>query len=221
MQTARGQPQHDVAFTDQLAVDQSLAIDDPNGKTSKVVVFVAVHVGHDRGLAPQQRHVAGDTTVTDALHDPFQSRGVIAAHRDVVQKEERFGSGAKQVIDAHRYQIDPNGIMAAGLLCDLQLGSHSVGTADQDRIDVVAFEQFAVEIELKQAGEPAIAGDHAGAERAMHQPRQTAHRLRIDVQIDAGVFVSCCHLESLFSAQKYFVAKGPYHDAQACDVIAV
>ena len=60
----------------------------------------------------------------------------------------------------------------------------------QDRVFVVPREQPAGEIELKQPRKAAVELQHPRRKRAVHQPRQARHRLVIDVEIDAGVFVS-------------------------------
>ena len=45
------------------------------------------------------------------------------------------------------------------------------------------------EIELEQAGESPFEGEHAGSIGLPQQLGQSGHRLAIDFQIDAGVFI--------------------------------
>src|SRR5262249_3809151 len=55
----------------------------------------------------------------------------------------------------------------------------------------------------------AIELQHARRERAMHQSRQATHRLVIDVEIDAGVFVGeFCHGSGSRSRNTVAGAKG-------------
>ena len=105
------------------------------------------------------------------FHSLPKERRVISSHGDIVQEEQRFGAGAQQIVHAHRHQIDSDRIVPPGLLRDLQLCAHTVGTTDQYRVLVVACKQPAVEIELKKTRETTIAGDHARRMRAVHQPR--------------------------------------------------
>src|SRR5690606_28341423 len=58
------------------------------------------------------------------------------------------------------------------------------------RVLVVAGEQAAGEIELKKSGETAIELEDAGRIGAVHEARQSGHRLLIDLQIHSRVFVS-------------------------------
>ena len=81
----------------------------------------------------------------------------------------------------------------------LELRAHAVGAGDQHGVLVVPGEELIGEIELEEAGEPAVKGDYAGRVGPRQQPRQPGHGLSVDFQIDAGIFVGrfghdCCML---------------------------
>ena len=76
-----------------------------------------------------------------------------------------------------------------GQLGDLQLRADAVGARNEHRIVIIPREQPLGEIELKQPGEPALVRQHARRMRPPQQPRQPGHRLLVDGQVDAGVFV--------------------------------
>ena len=168
VQSAGSQPQHDVSLADHLALNQALALNDPHRKAGQVVVVLAIHIGHDCGFTAKQRHVAGDTTVTDSLNDLFQTRRIVAPHRHIVQKEQWFSTRAQQVVDAHRDQVGANRVMSTGLLSDFQLGSDTVGATDQYRIGIIASEQLAVKVEAKQPGKSAVISNHPRAVGSVH-----------------------------------------------------
>ncbi len=114
VQTACGNPQHHVAFGNLFSVDQFFVFDNTDCKTSQVVVVFTIHVWHDRRFTAQQCHVAGQTSVADTLDDSLQSGRIVVAHRNVIQKEQRFTTGTQQIIDAHRDQIDSDRIVTSG-----------------------------------------------------------------------------------------------------------
>ena len=85
----------------------------------------------------------------------------------------------------------PDRVVDAGQTGDLQLRAHAVGARDQHRLLVFSGEQRVGEIELEQAGETALQPDHPGGIGPGDQAWQPGHRIAIEFQIDAGVFVGC------------------------------
>ena len=53
---------------------------------------------------------------------------------EIVEKEQRLGALHHEVVDRHGDEIDADGVVAAGLDGDLDLGADAVGRGDQDRI---------------------------------------------------------------------------------------
>ncbi len=131
-------------------------------KTGQVVVVAVVKIRHDGGFATQQSTVGLHAAATDPVDDLLQQRRVIAAHGHVIEKEQRFGSAAQHVIDAHGHEVDTHGVVPPEALGDFQLGTHAVGTGNQNRLVVLTLEQRAFEIELEEARKASIVGHNAG-----------------------------------------------------------
>ena len=179
MHAGTRQPQHRVAR--RHAVRQQMpALRRADREAGEVVVAVAVQPGHLRRLAADQgaaglvaaRGDAGD-------HLPRLPR-IQPAGGEVVQEEQRFGALHHDVVDAHRHQVDADGVVDAGLDRHLQLGADAVGGGDQHRIDEPR------RLQVEQRAEAAQAAHHAAP---IGRPRQRLDRLhqrigRLDV--DAG-----------------------------------
>ena len=90
---------------------------------------------------------------------------VVAAHGDVIEEQQRLGTGAQAVVDGHGDQVDADGRMPAGGEGQLELGADPVGRGDQDRVAVGARQQADLVVEAKQPGEPVLPLEHARGER--------------------------------------------------------
>ena len=91
-------------------------LDHPHGESGHVEVVLGHRPGVLGGLAPDQRaprpHAAGRDR-RDQLGEPL---GVEPADGHVVEEEERLGPGADEVVDAHRDEVDPDGVVATHCL---------------------------------------------------------------------------------------------------------
>ena len=125
-------------------------------------------------LATDQRAAGLAAALGHAGHDGGDAVGVDLAGRDVVEHEQRLGTGADEVVDTHGDQVDADGLVATGGPRHLELGADPVGRRDQDRVRVA----LGVEGEL-----PAEAAD-AADQRAQTVDRGVARR---DVHTGAGV----------------------------------
>ena len=127
----------------------------------------------------------------------FEHGRIVLGHGHVVEEEQRLGPAAEGVVDAHRHQIDADGVVPADRDGHLELRADAVGAGDQHRVFVVPGEELVGEIELEEAGEPIFEGDYAGRIGPRQQPRQPGHGLSVDFEIDAGILVCrfghiCC-----------------------------
>ena len=130
------------------------------------------------------------TTLTDPVDDLLEQWRVIVTHRHVIQEEQRFGSTAQHIVYTHCHQIDTDRIVPLKFLRDLQFRANAIGARYQNRLIILAREQWTGKIELKQTRETAIVADHAGAERTMHEPRQSLHGLLVQLKINSAILVS-------------------------------
>jgi hypothetical protein len=111
MRSRRGQPEQHVAGLDALAGQLPTALDRADREARKVIVAVRVHAGHLGGLAADQRAAGDPATIGDARDDRRRDAGVELAGAKIVEEEQRLGPLHDQVVDAHRDQIDANGVV--------------------------------------------------------------------------------------------------------------
>ena len=89
--------------------------------------------------------------------------GIVAAHGDVIEEEQRLGAGTEAVVDGHGDQVDADGRVPAGGEGQLELGADAVGRGDQHRVAVGARQQADLVVEPEQPGEPVLPLDHPRA----------------------------------------------------------
>ena len=118
-------------------------------------------------LAAHQRAVGLDAALGHALDDLCDLLRDVAAAGDVVQEDQRLGTGADDVVDAHGHAVDADGVMLVQEHGQLQLGADAVGAGDEDRVLVTGA------VQLKQAAEAAQTADavlvHGAGDILLHQ----------------------------------------------------
>ncbi len=131
VEAARCEPQHDVARRDHRAVDHARAVHRAHAEAGEVVVVL----GHDAGvlghLAAHERAPRLPATLGDARDDRFDARGIELADGDVVEEEQRLGTGHEDVVRAHRHEVDTDRVVAVHELRELELGADAVGARDR------------------------------------------------------------------------------------------
>ena len=166
-------------------INQAFTFHDTDAESGEVIVSPLIEVGQDGGLAANQGTIAGNAAIGDPPNDCLKQRRLVVRHRHVVQEEERFCSCAEQVVDAHRHQIDANGVVDAGCHRQLEFGADAVGAGDKQRIVVLAGEE-ALQLELKDGGKTALLAHHPWALRPPHVRGQSRHRLLVEGKIDTS-----------------------------------
>ena len=134
MHTGGGEPDDDVALRDIAARQQRAAFDGADCKAGEIVIVVLIEPRHLGGLAADQRAaglLAADRNAGDHGGADFRLEFSTCV---VVEKEQRLGALHHQVVDAHGDQVDADGVVAAGLDRDLDLGADAVIGGHQDRI---------------------------------------------------------------------------------------
>jgi hypothetical protein len=150
-------------------------------------------VWHDRRLTTDQTAFAIDASIGDALDKLFEQSRIVFGHRHIIEEEQRFGSRAKHVVDAHGDKIDADRRMLLSKDRDFELGPNPIGPGDQNRLLVVAREKLLRKVQREQTGKASVVSHHPGGKGPMHQLRQATHGLFIDFQVDSAVFVCDCH----------------------------
>ena len=145
-------------------------------------------LGH---LAADQRAAGLAAAVGHALDELLDVVGVELAHRDVVEEEQRLGALADDVVDAHRHEVDADGVEPAGGLGDERLGADAVGGRHQHRVRV------AVLREREQPAEAADVADDLGPEGGADLRLDALDRLLAGGDADAGVLVARAHGQSI------------------------
>ena len=105
------------------------------------------------------------------------------AHREVVEEDERLGALHDEVVHDHRDAVDADGVVAADLRGELQLGADAVGARDEDRVLVA----------LGRLEEAREAADRRRAPRAGTWSRDLLDLVDeafVVVEIDAGARVA-------------------------------
>ena len=152
MDAGGGEADHDVAFTDRRAVDETLAVDEPDAGPGEVELVVAVDPGQLGGLAAEQCDAGGAADLGgtfDQLRDLVQRDPV---RGDVVEEEERVGARRQHVVDAVRREVGAAGAQRAALAREDQLRPDAVGRGREQ----------APVVERVEPGERAEAGGPGG-----------------------------------------------------------
>src|SRR5699024_6143960 len=99
----------------------------PDAGGRDVVVVGGHQAGMLGGLTAQQRTTGDHATVGDTGHqlaDPFRHG---ATDGDVVLDEQRLRTADDEIVDHHRDQVHPDGVVFVHGLGDRQFGAHPVG----------------------------------------------------------------------------------------------
>ena len=118
----------------------------------------------------------------DAADDRRGGLDVEFAGREIIQEEQGFGALHQHVVHAHRDQVDADGVVAAQLLRQLELGADAVGAGDQDRLAVLAGQ-------VEQRAESAQAAHHLGPETALDQRLDAFDECVAGIDVDACVAI--------------------------------
>ena len=132
-----------------------VGLDDADAGGRDVVVIGRHQAGMLGRLAAQQRAAGHHAAVGDAGHQFADPLGHRAADRDVVLQEQRFGTAHHEVVDDHRDEVDPDGVVLVHRLGDGQLGADAVGRGRQHRLAIAAAQR-------EQPGESAETAAHFG-----------------------------------------------------------
>ena len=123
------------------AVDDVLALDHADAESGQVVFAFLVKVREHGRLAAQKRALGLDAAIADPLDQLDGQLGIVPAHGDIIQEEERLRARAQTVIDRHGDQIDPHRAMPPGGHRQLELAAHAVGRGHQHWVAIGARQQ--------------------------------------------------------------------------------
>ena len=174
-------PTSDVALLDELRTPELVALRDADGEAGHVEVAVRELPGVLGGLAAEQHALGAHAALVHAGDDVGDLLGHDLADHQVVEEEERDGAAGGDVVDAHRDEVDADGVEPAHAAGDLDLGAHAVGAGHQHGV-----------LEARQAHGAAEPAEAAEDERVLRALQPLLHEVdgavaRLDV--DAGLLV--------------------------------
>ena len=103
----------DVALLDELRAPELVALGDADGEAGHVEVAVRELPGVLGGLAAEQHALRLQAALVDAGDDVGDLLGHDLADHQVVEEEERHGAAGRDVVDAHRHEVDADGVEPA------------------------------------------------------------------------------------------------------------
>ena len=141
MRPARGQADERITRRNARAVDGARFFHDTDRETGEVVLAGDECLGMLGGFAADQRATRLLAACGDALDDGARDLDVEAFANEIVEKEQRLGTLHQDVVDAHRHQVDADGVVLVQRESQLELGADAIGARHQHRL-AEAFGQF-------------------------------------------------------------------------------
>jgi hypothetical protein len=163
-------------------VEDALLLHHPDAEAGEVVFALGIHPRHLGGLAADQRAACQLATGRNAFDDRRAHFQIQLSAGEIVQEEQRLGALHEHVVDAHRHQVDADGVVLVELEGELQLGADAVGARDQHRLPVFLRD-------AAQGAEAADAGHHLAAHGALGERLDRLDERIARVDVDAGVAV--------------------------------
>ena len=135
--------------------------------------------GHSRpDGTPRPHRRPGSRPCRGRARPPTHSRGRTAARR---------AQSSSQIVDAHRHQVDADGVVTAGRSSHHGLGAHTVGGGHQHRVGV------ARRGGVEETPESAQAPHHTGPMGGRHRRSDATHRFLAGVDADPSGGVGLAH----------------------------
>ena len=183
MHAGGGEAEDDVTLGDIVTRQDAVAFGGADREAGEVEVVAGIDAGHLGRLAADQRAArvlaaggdAGDHGGAGLRRQP--AAGI------VVEEEQRLGALHDEVVHRHGDEVDADGLVAAGVDGDLDLGADAVGRRHQHRV----LEAAALEVE--QPAEAPDLGVCAGAGGGAHQRLDQVDHPVAGIDVDAGLRV--------------------------------
>src|SRR5579871_3939062 len=126
MQPYCGQGNEHVAFSNRVAVDDLIALDQANDTACQIIFTWRIKSWHLGSFATQQRAARCAAAFRDAAHNGCHLLRTHLAHSQIIQKKERSRSAGKNIVDTMRDQISAYSVMATKRKRNLELRSHAI-----------------------------------------------------------------------------------------------
>ena len=133
--TARRQARSRVARADVAPVDQARrSSTTPTAKPAEVVLAVGIHGRHLGGFATDEAAAREPAAAAMPRDEVGAAPDVEPSAREVVEEEQRLGALDQDVVDAHRDQVDADGVVTVEREGELQLRADAVGAGHEHRL---------------------------------------------------------------------------------------
>ena len=198
MRAGGGQADDDVARGGPRAVDDAVALHHADAEAGEVVVVAVVHAGHLGGLAADERGAREFAAFGDAADDGLGDVDAQFAGGVVVEEEQRLGARHRDVVGAHRDEVDADLVVTPGVDREAQLGADAIRARHQHRPAI------AIERHFDQRAEAADAGQDLLAHRLFDDGFDAFDEFVARVDIDAGIAIG----QSGFSHVEVAVRRG-------------
>src|SRR4030095_9732594 len=129
--SARHKTDEHIAGNDLGRLDDLRFLDNADNKAGEIVFAVGKIAGVLGGFAADQRAPRLSTTRGDAAHHRLGDFDIELAAHEVVKKKQRLSALSKNIVHAHRHQIDADGVVNSSHESDLEFCSDSVRRRNQ------------------------------------------------------------------------------------------
>ena len=184
MRAGGSQTQQQVARRDPRPVDDPALLDHADAEAGQVVVARAVQPRHLGGFAAHQRRAGLSAAIGDALDHGGGHVHIQFAGGVIIEEEQGLGPDDQHVVDAHRHQIDADGVVAAQIQRQFELGADAIGAGHQHRLAVAVQRQF------EQRAKTAQPAQHSGPEGALGVRLDAVHQPIAGFDVHPGVAVA-------------------------------
>jgi hypothetical protein len=182
VRTAGREPEQHVALGDPRSVDGQRFFHDTYREPCEIVLAGDEGVGVLRGLAADQRAARELASGGDALDDLGGNRDVESLADVVIEKEQGFRTLDQDVVDAHRDEVDADGVVPVQRERQFQLGADPVRARNQHGFPITPRQ-------LDQRAESADAGQHLGAHRPLREWLDPLDQRIAGVDVDTGLAI--------------------------------
>ncbi len=185
MEPARGEPDEKIPGNDRLGVRDLFFFHYSEGKSSQVILPIAVEGGHLCRLPADQDTAGKAAAVGDAADHLQGGPGLELAGGEIVEKKKRLSPLRQDIVHPHGHEVDAHRIVGVHHEGDLELGPDPVCGRDQNRVAVLSA------LEIKEGAETADAGQQPGAGGLKGNGTDTAHQPIGSGNIHSGSLVGC------------------------------
>ena len=131
MDSGGGNAHQDVPGLDFGTIDQLGLFHDSGSESGDVIFPVSIHSRHLGGLSAYKGAAGLAAAFGDSGDNGFHNLRTGLALGHVIQEEQGLGTLCQHIIHAHGHSIDSYGVVLVHCERQLQLGSDTVGPADQ------------------------------------------------------------------------------------------